>query len=214
MTTVEMLLRGFLEHPRRGLFVIIVTCVVGLLTVWPVVDEYFVLADDRSQAELSIAEAQQEIGEIDGLRKAAEEQEKTVKELREQLLEVDDVHNFSSKLVELTRTAGCQLRRVDIGEVQKRKWIENDHPLHPAATNTQTKETPYELRTQKMGLSITGPMDRIQSLLGELHAIKKLVHTQSIQLKPATDDRSEVNLDLELLFFDLKRLRKTAPPTT
>jgi hypothetical protein len=51
-------------------------------------------------------------------------------------------------------------------------------------------------------------MERVQTLLGQLHAIDKFAHTQSIQLKPATEDRSEVNLDLELLFFDLKRAKK------
>lgn len=212
MATVENLLRAFLDHPRRGLFVIILTCVVGLLTLWPSVDEYFVLADDYARTELSITEAQQESEAIASLRKVAKDQADQVAGLRQQMLVVEDVHQFSSKLVELTRTAGCQLRRVDLGDVQQRKWQDNDHPLQPLASSDKTKETPYELRTQKVGLSITGPMDRVQSLLAELSAINKYVHTQSMQLKPAADDRSEVNLDLELLFFDLKRLKKS--PTT
>jgi hypothetical protein len=36
------------------------------------------------------------------------------------------------------------------------------------------------------------------------------VHTQGIQLRPADEGRREVNLDLELLFFDLKRAKKNA----
>lgn len=212
MTTVESLLRAFLVHPRRGLFVIILTCVAGLLTLWPSVDEYLVLTEDCARTELSIAEAQQEIESIASLRMVAQEQAGQVAKLRQQMLVVEDVHQFSSRLVELTRTAGCQLRRVDLGDVQKRKWQEQDHPLKAPASSDKAKETPYELRTQRVGLSITGPMDRVQALLGELSDLNKFVHTQSMQLKPATDERSEVNLDLELLFFDLKRLKKT--PTT
>lgn len=209
MTTVEKMLRGLVEHPRRGLLVIILTCGLGLVTVWPVVDEYFVLMDECARTELSIVEAQQEIEAISDLRRAATQQAAKVEKLRGTMLVVEDVHKFSSNLVELTRAADCQLRRVDLGEVQKRKWFDNDDPLKPQPPQSGAKETPYELRTQHVGLAITGPMERVQALLGELHAIDKCAHTQSIQLKPATDDRSEVNLDLELLFFDLKRTKKS-----
>lgn len=210
MTTVETLLRALVEHPRRGLFVIILTCGVALVTVWPVVDEYFVLADECARTELSIAEAQQEIEAISDLRRQANDQATKVGKLRGQMLVVEDVHKFSSKLVEMTRKADCQLRKVDLGEVQKRKWFEEDNPLLPPPTHAKAKETPYELRTQHVGLSITGPMDRVQTLLGDLHSIDKFAHTQSIQIKPTTADRSEVSLELELLFFDLKRMKKTS----
>ena len=210
MTTVETLLRGLVEHPRRGLFVIILTCGLALVTVWPVVDEYFVLVDECARTELSIVEAQQEIEALAELRQRADKQAAKLEKLRSQMLVVEDVHKFSSNLVELTRNADCQLRRVDLGEVQKRKWIENDNPQQPQPPQAGAKETPYELRTQHVGLAITGPMERVEALLAELHAIDKFAHTQSIQIKPATDDRSEVSLDLELLFFDLKRLKKTS----
>jgi hypothetical protein len=210
MTTVEVLLRKLVEHPRRETIVIIVTCVLGLLIVWPVVDEYFVLADNCAQLELSIIEAQQEADSANLLGTTAQRKSEELAALRRQTLAVENVHEFSSRLVELTRKAECQLRRVDLGEVQKRKWSEDDHPLHPQPSTAATKETPYQLRTQRVALSITGPLDRVQSLLGELHALDKLVHTQGIQLRPADEGRREVNLDLELLFFDLKRAKKNA----
>lgn len=210
MTTAESALRGFIEHPRRRLFVIILTSVVGLVTIWPVVDEYCVLTDECARTELSIAEAQQEIEAIAELRRVATGHSADVERLRGQMLVVEDVHKFSSKLVELTRAADCQLRRVDLGEVRKRKWYENDEPLKAQPPQSGAKETPYELRTQQVGLAISGPMDRVQGLLEELHTLKKCTHTQSIQLRPATDDRSQVNLELELLFFDLQRMKKTA----
>jgi hypothetical protein len=209
MGTVESLLRALVAHPRRGLFVIILTSGLGLVTLWPVVDEYFVLLDDCARTELSIVEAQQEIATIDQIRRLSAGQKEELEKQRKKMLVVEDVHQFSSKLVELTRNAGCQLRRVDLGEPQKRRWFEGDHPLHPQPPVANAKETPFELRTQRVALSITGPMDRVQAFLGELHALDKVVHTQSIQLKPATDERSEVNLDLELLFFDLKRAKKS-----
>jgi hypothetical protein len=212
MTTVESLLRALVEHRRRGLFVIILTCGLALLLVWPVVDEYFVLTEECAQLELSIAEAQQEALGADPLKKAAAGRAKELSELREATMVVSDVHEFSSKLVELTRSKGCQLRKVDLGDAQKRKWSEQDHPLSPPASTAQTKETPFELRTQKVALSVSGPLDRVQELLQELHGMGKLVHTQSLQLKPTDDTRREVNLDLELLFFDLKRVKKN--PTT
>lgn len=210
MTTVELLMRGLVDHPRRGLFVIILTSVLALVTVWPVVDEYFVLVDDCARTELSIVEAQQEIESVASLRRTAAEQAAKVAKLRGQMLVVEDVHKFSSRLVELTRQADCQMRRVDLGEVHKRKWFEDDNPLQPQPPQAGAKETPYELRTQRVGMSISGPMDRVQALLGELHALDKFAHTQSIHLRPSSDDRGEVNLDLDLLFFDLRRIKKAA----
>lgn len=208
MGTVETLLRALVSHPRRGLFVIILTSGLALLTLWPVVDEYFVLLDDCARTELSIVEAQQEIASIEQIRRMTDGQQSQLDQLRKKMLVVEDVHQFSSKLVELTRNAGCQLRRVDLGEPQKRRWFEDDNPLRPQPPVANAKETPFELRTQKVALSITGPMDRVQAFLGELHALDKVAHTQSIQMKPATDERSEINVDLELLFFDLKRVKK------
>ena len=208
MTTVETLLRRFVEHPKRGWIVIILTCALGLLIVWPIVDEYRVLSDDCAQLEISIVQAQHEAETVETVRATANKRAAELSELRKQTLVVQDIHEFSSRLVELTRAAGCQLRRVDLGEVQKRKWNENDHPLVPVPSSKT--ETPYELRTQRVVLSVSGPMDRVQALLGEFRSVNKLVHTQGIQIKPADEQRREVNLDLELQFFDLKRTKKVA----
>lgn len=209
MTTVEMMLRGLVEHPRRGLFVIILTCLLALLTLWPLVDEYFVVVSDCERLQQAIVDAELEIRSIDEMRKLGQAQATRLQQLRERTLGEQDVHGFSSRLVEITRGAGCQLRRVDLGQVQKRKWLEGDDPLRPLAATAGAKETPFELCTQRVGLSISGPLERVQALLSELHALDKLAHTQNIQLKP-NSDRSEVNLDLELLFFDLRRTQK--PP--
>lgn len=210
MTTVEMMLRGLVDHPRRGLFVIILTCLLALLTVWPLVDEYFVVVSDCERLELQIVDTEQEILSIDELRKLGHAQAARLEQLRQRTIGEQELHGFSSRLVEITRSAGCQLRRVDLGQVQKRKWLEGDDPLRALPASAGAKETPFELCTQRVGLSISGPLERVQALLSELHALDKLAHTQSIQLKPNSDDRSEVNLDLELLFFDLRRASK--PP--
>jgi hypothetical protein len=191
------------------MFVIILTCGLGLVTLWPAVDEYFVLVDECAQLELSLVEAQQEIEASAELRRLAGEQAQELAELRKRMLSVADVHGFSSRLVDLTRSAGCQLRRVDLGEGQSRKWHKDDHCLRPTPAKAGAPESPYELRTQRVALSITGPLDRVHALLGELHALERFVHTQHMQIKPATDERDEVHLDLELLFFDLQRVKKT-----
>ena len=207
MTTVETLLRQFLQHPKRGWIVIILTSVLGLVTLWPVVDEYCVLSEDCAQLELSIVQAQQEASMVDSLRELATKRASELAQVRQQTLVVQDIHEFSSKLVEISRGTGCQLRRVDLGEVQKRKWSEKEHPLKVAAHNKE--EAPYELRTQRVVLSVSGSMEQVQALLGELRALNKLVHTQGIQIKPVSEQRREVNLDLDLLFFDLKRTKKS-----
>lgn len=207
MTTAERMLRRFLDHPQRKIFVIILTCVLALVTVWPVVDEYFVIQDACAQLELSIVEAEEEASSAPALRKAATERSAQLSELRKRTMTLEGVHEFSSDVVEMTRAAGCQLRRVDLGTVQKRRWYENDNPLSAPPPNG--KETPFELSSQRIALSITGPLDRVQTLLAELHRMDKLSHTQSMQLKPADEQRREVNLDLELLFFDLTRVKKS-----
>jgi hypothetical protein len=94
--------------------------------------------------------------------------------------------------------------------VQRRKWGLADHPLQPQASAAKTQDTPYELHTQRVTLSIQGPTERVQALLVKLYALEKLVHTQNLQMRPAGETRHEVNLDLELLFFDLQRAKKAA----
>jgi hypothetical protein len=209
MATVETLLRALVEHPRRGLFVIILTCGLALLLIWPVVDEYFALVEESAELERSVAQAQREVSAARNIEQAASARASELAALRQQTLAAKDVHAFSSQLVELTRNAGCQLRRIDLGEVQRRKWGDDDHPLRPQAI-ASGKETPYELHTQRVTLSISGPLESVQSLIGKLYALEKMVHTQSLQLRPTDDSRSEVSLDLELLFFDLQRAKKPA----
>ena len=81
-----------------------------------------------------------------------------------------------------------------------------DQPPHDAEG-----ETPYYLETRHLALSVEGALDRMQKLLGKLHATDRLVHSAAMTIRRADGESNNVSLDIDLVLFNL--LLKSAVET-
>lgn len=196
-------LRRWLASPWRPFVVIIVTCVIGLGTVWPAADEYLAQSKYRAELEESIASAQADVARQGQLRPQAAALEQQLSVLRLQGMDEDRAQQFRRQLVEMTRNSGCRLRTIRAEPPQRRVWRKGDDPT--ATRGTQgSKETQFQLRSQVISLSVSGPVGRVREILAELQATEQLMHTRRLALRPRGEQREEIILDLELLLLDLE----------
>jgi hypothetical protein len=63
----------------------------------------------------------------------------------------------------------------------------------------------YELRSQRVSLSVGGGLEQVKLLLKNLHVSQKLLHVEQLELQPTGSNRKVVTLDLELVVFGLTR---------
>ena len=104
------------------------------------------------------------------------------------------------------------MRRGRLSEPSYRGWLaDNDDPLLDQPPHNAEGETPYLLETRHLALSVEGALDRIQKLLGELHATDRLVHSASMSIRRADGGSNNVSLDIDLVLFNL--LLKSAVET-
>jgi hypothetical protein len=101
---------------------------------------------------------------------------------------------------------------VRLSEPSYRGWLaENDDPLLDQPPNGAEGETPYFLETRHLALSVEGALDRVQKLLGELHATDRLVHSGAMTIRRSDGASDNVSLDIDLVLFNL--LLKSAVET-
>jgi len=65
------------------------------------------------------------------------------------------------------------------------------------------KKTPFRLRTQPLSLAITGNLNDVNEFLARLSRQERLIHTGGFSLRKSTEDKNLVELELDLLLFDL-----------
>ncbi|MCG8450747.1 MAG: hypothetical protein MI725_14350 [Pirellulales bacterium] len=202
----ESPLRKFCESQHRWLIVAIVTTLFGLLVTIPLVDDYF----DKKESRSALTE------ELDNARRTAKtlpEFEKRVAELTQELELVESrevseksVSRYRSTLVGMVRSAGCQVRRIDVSQPTVRPWNKNDDPLKktPVATDPKNK-TPFSLERRRVLLLVDGPMESIHGLLKGLNEDKTFAYPRRLELQSATGTEGKVTLELEMWLFALGR---------
>ena len=201
-------LRKLCESPHRWLIVAIVTTVFGLLVMIPLVDDYFDKKESRSTlaAELDIA-----LQATDKLP----EYEKRVVELTQELEQIGSrevsektVSRYRSSLVETVRSAGCQVRRIDVSQPTIRPWNKDDDPLQNSIKSSGTSaKTPFALERRSVVLLIDGTMESVQNLLKGLHEEKTFAYPRRLELHSAKGQEGNVTIELEMWLFALSRQR-------
>lgn len=216
MTMLEPLLRRLLEHPKRRFLVIIITCVVGFLFVWPAVDNYGGLRQEESETRDKLAQAQEMVAHATHQQTSLKDRSALLAEMEKREITDEQAYELRGKLVELVRGAGCTLKRIDLANPARRKWRTKDDPLEPITGPKGGEETPYLLRTQQLSLTIAGETQNIRKLLGQLHSANKLIHTQRFSLKPlrgslpgqTSGGKTDLILEMELTLFGLELEKK------
>jgi len=198
------LVHAVLEHRARRAVVIIVTFAIGLLTLWPAVDDVIVARRQRQQLLVELTDAQQQAAELATLRQQAADRAATLRQVGASAVAQKEVHAFRNHLVELARGNGCRVRRIDLGESRVRPWHDTDSPLL-TPTKENGEPTRYQLTSQGVTFTAAGPIEAVRRLLARLHEEQTLLHTRRFTLRRDGRDGKDVVLELELRLFDLVR---------
>jgi hypothetical protein len=201
-----------ITHPRRGWIVTTVTFVTGLLFLLPAIDSYNLEKARLDEICVELDKSRTEITRFESWQHRIEEQGELLKQLEARAFIGPQVEAFRTELVDLIRKSDCTMRRVRLSEPSYRGWLaDNDDPLLDQPPHNAEGETPYLLETRHLALSVEGALDRIQKLLGELHATDRLVHSASMSIRRADGGSNNVSLDIDLVLFNL--LLKSAVET-
>ena len=129
--------------------------------------------------------------------------------LSQRLVGDQAARKLQSDLTELGRRTGCTVLRVQLGNPTTRPWNENDHPLAKTALKNAGGETPFQLETRQIALSVSGPMDGLYAFLEGLNGVDKVIYPRSMSMKGgnamAGNEEQVGLLDLTLSLFDLTK---------
>ncbi len=204
--SIEKLLRDFVDHPWRRSIVITLTCIVGLVTIWPAADEYIALRDYHDTLEHSLEEAEHELAHLGELAQAVDEKAEELAVWQAKVIDTEDTYAFREELVELTRESGCHIRRLDLGARHAQNWEAGDDPLSPPKLDDAHQASPFLLRTQHVRLGLAGPMVGVADFLARLRAEDRFVYPTTVVLRPSVHGTGEVELDMQLILFDFGRV--------
>lgn len=206
---IEPELRRFLAYEKRKEAVIIGTILSGLVMVWPAADEYIAARQRTRDVRVQREEAEVEIAKLPQYTRMQEQKTKELEVLAKQLVEGDDARKLQSDLMELGRQTGCTVLRAQLSDPSSRVWSENDRPVPGTRLRDPGPETPFQLDTRQLSLSIAGPMDGLYAFLEGLHGVDKVVHARAMAIKGGNaGDEGNYDtgtLDMNLLLFDLTK---------
>jgi hypothetical protein len=201
-----------ITHPRRGWIVTTATFVTALLFLLPAVDSYNLEKARLDEISVELDKSRTEITRFESWQHRIEEQGELLNQLEARAFIGPQVEAFRTELVDLIRKSDCTMRRVRLSEPSYRGWMaEHDDPLLDQPPHDAEGETPYYLETRHLALSVEGALDRIQKLLGELHATNRLVHSAAMTIHRADGESDNVSIDIDLVLFNL--LLKSAVET-
>ncbi len=202
----ESPIRRFCESRHRKLIVVIVTTLFGLLVLVPLVDDNF----DKRESYNTLTE------DLDGARQTAEglpeiEQQvagivKNLAAVESRTISSNSVSSYRSKVVDLVRESGCQVRRFDVSTPTRRTWMKKDNPLEKAAPKqAKNQKTPFALERRNVILLVDGTMENVRELLGRLHKDESLAYLHRLELQSASRGSEQVTLEIEMWLFALGR---------
>ncbi|MDA1055206.1 MAG: hypothetical protein O3C40_32695 [Planctomycetota bacterium] len=206
---IEPLLRRFLAYEKRKRAVIIGAIVAGLVMVWPATDEYIAARQRTRDARLQVEEAELAIEKLPQLTETHQRKTQELEVLMQQLVGGRAARQLQGDLTELGRQTGCTVLRAQLTEPATRMWNQNDHPVSGTKLTNPGEETPFQLETRQIALSVTGPMNGLYAFLEGLHGVDKVIHPQAMSIKGgnamAGSDNNTGTLDINLLLFDLTK---------
>ena len=204
-------LQRFVAHPRRWLIVIIGTIILGLGKILPLVEEYKGLSDRYTELTGELARVEAESATLPRFEQRVDSLKVQLANLEEKAVAGENVNTFRAKVVEIVREAGCQVRRVNAGEVQSRVWLKDDSPLEKGRRAKKSDETKFVLQSQPFQLTVTGSMPQLTQLLARINELDKISHTRHLMVRPTGRDGVELEMQLELVFFDLQKKSGNSP---
>ncbi|HEX6962390.1 MAG TPA: hypothetical protein VF175_11020, partial [Lacipirellula sp.] len=152
----DSLVRKFCESRHRWLIVATATGLVALAALLPMVDDFFDKRTSRSELSGELAAARLTAESLPAYEKQTAAVEKELLALEVRTVDEEGVARFRSKLVDVVRDAGCQIRRIEVGAPSRRPWKENDEALRESVVPAAGPLTPFVLERRSVTLAVDG----------------------------------------------------------
>ena len=197
------LLYQLINHHARWWIVITGTGMIGLVLLWPAVDDYLAVKSVQDELNESLAKMKQGVDRLDHFANLVS-QKKSALELLEAKAQSDKtVGQFRNRVVQLVRQSGCKMRRVRLGPPSWRRWRETDDPFTWKSVADAGAETQFDLRTQLLSISLTGSVKQISNFLTKIHQLDSFIHTMNLSLQRSHEGGKSAVLELDLLLLNL-----------
>jgi hypothetical protein len=200
----DSLIRKFCESSRRWPIVATATVLLALVTVVPLVDDCFNKRSSRNDLADKLALARRTAEELPKYEAQAKTLAAELEALDVRAVDEAELAEFRSRLVDLVRDSGCQIRRLDIAAPAIRPWKAGDKPFDDQPTGVGAP-TPFTLERRSVILAVDGSMTAVKDLMLRLEQEQKLSHPRRMHLQGAAADSETVTLELELWLFALGR---------
>ncbi|MFN3152383.1 hypothetical protein [Bremerella sp.] len=196
------------RHPSALMVGIIVTFVVALVTLIPAADEYLVLQERSGEVTRQLESGTNDRDKLSLVKAKHAEIQETLESHQERTIDEDAAHAIRSSLVQFARGSNCHLRRVDLGSVRVRQWHENDHPVQVVTTTMRGKKMDFRLEVRELRLTLTGEMHEIESFLEKFDTLDAHLNLQDMKLKSLDVEGDQLQLELTLQLFGIRRTTK------
>ena len=200
----DSLIRRFCETRHRWPIVATATALLALATVWPSVDDYFDKQTGGIELSEELAHARLTAATLPAFEKRVAATRVELEALEVRSVEDGSLARYRSRLVDLVRESGCQIRRIEVGAPTLRAWKTGDNPLDETAP-AEAADTPFKLERRSVILAVDGRMSAVHDLLDRLEKEQTLSHPHRVQLQAASNGSDTVTLELELWLFALAR---------
>ena len=202
----DALVRTFCDSRQRWLYVIAAASIVAVATVLPAADDYLGTRADRAELSDELDLARQTAKNLPEFEERVAGVVDRLKAIEVRAVDETSLPIYRSRLVEIVREAGCQIRRIDVGPPTVRPWKTGDAPLKSTeGPEPPGAPTPFALERRSAVLAVDGPMTAIYDLLERLEKERTIGHAHQLSLQPVPGQENEVTLELELWLFALTR---------
>ena len=200
----DSLIRTFCESRHRWPIVATATVLVALATLVPSVDDYFDKQSSRSGLSDKLAAARKTAEGLPKFETRVAAVSEEMKALDGRAIDDANLASYRSRLVDMVRESGCQIRRIEVSAPTTRDWKDRDRPLDEQP-NQEAAKTPFALERRSVALAVDGTMPAINALLDRLEQERTISHPHRVQLQAVSGDGETVTLELELWLFALSR---------
>jgi hypothetical protein len=169
-------------------------------------DEYFDNRTNRNELTEELVRARETAQALPAYERRSAAVQGALEALERRTVDDGSLGAFRSRLVDVVRESGCQIRQIEVGAPTRRPWNEGDDPLADGQEAPGKQGgTGFSLERRSVTLAVDGAMPAIHDLLSRLEEERTLSHPHRVHMQPASTGGEAVMLELELWLFALVR---------
>lgn len=177
------------------------SAVVFIAVPW--VDEYSDL--QRGAAEMDDLEGKliQSRQRRDAIAKIETKLDRELGDFQKRNVTDQTIEAVRENLIEMVRTSGARLRRLEISDDEPRTWAQENDDARREVTPLYAQDSGFLLHAHVIELHADGSLAAIEDVFKKINLRRWLFHTRSMNLSPAVADGSVINLELRMVVHGL-----------